>query len=327
MTESPLVSIVIPAFNHGHLLADAIESVLHQHYRNIELIVIDDGSTDDTSRVLSQYEGRLYYERQANSGQARALERGWSVAKGSILGYLSADDVLYPPAVASAAAVLADQPHVVLTYSDYDLISPDSTVLRHVTAPELSYSEMVLHHVCAPGPGAFFRRASYLITGPWNASFSQIGDFEYWMRLGRLGTFHRIPEVLAGLRVHRSSQSFAPMTIARAQEPLRVIESVFDDPTLPADIRARAHQAVGWAHAHVARSHFRAARYWLGAKHLWSALRSYPQLIATFRAFHLMANGLLNRPLHLATWSMLGFLERHSLRRGPPRKVEQVGSK
>jgi glycosyltransferase involved in cell wall biosynthesis len=305
VTSSALVSIVIPAYNYGRFLEEAIESVLRQDYPDVELIAIDDGSTDETPDVLAKYGRRFHWERQPNSGQARALARGWSLAHGSILGYLSADDILYSQAVSAAVAALLARTDVVLTYGDYDLISPDSIVMRRVRAPELTYSEMVLRHICAPGPGAFFRRSAYEQAGPWNPSFPQTGDFEFWLRLGRLGSFHRIPKSLAGLRVHPASQSFAAMSSERSEESLRAVELLLEDRTLPAEIREEKSVALGHAHLVVARAHLRAARYRVAASHLRQAFRLKPRLLASWSAIHLVINGLANRFVHSATWRIM----------------------
>ncbi|RME60123.1 glycosyltransferase, partial [Candidatus Parcubacteria bacterium] len=87
--EGTLVSIVIPAYNAGDFLHEAIDSVLNQTYPNIELIVLDDGSTDHTRDILSSYpKGSFYWESHPNMGQAATLNKGWAMAKGEVLGYL-----------------------------------------------------------------------------------------------------------------------------------------------------------------------------------------------------------------------------------------------
>lgn len=83
--DLPFVSIVIPTYNHAEYLEEAIESVLRQDYPKVELLVLDDGSTDRTSEILKKYEGRFYIETQENMGQAAALKRGWSKARGGTL--------------------------------------------------------------------------------------------------------------------------------------------------------------------------------------------------------------------------------------------------
>ena len=116
--NAPRVS-VIPAYNHARYLDEAIRSVLAQDYPYVELIVIDDGSTDATHEVLQQYAGQFQIIRQQNSGQSATLNRGWQISSGDVLGYLSADDTLHPRAVSRAIAVLKDNLNAVGVYPDF----------------------------------------------------------------------------------------------------------------------------------------------------------------------------------------------------------------
>src|SRR5436309_8635113 len=116
--ELPLVSIVTPVYNQSDYLAEAIESILAQDYPHLEYIVINDGSTDRTVEVLAKYSGRVRWESQENLGQAATLNRGWRRSIGSILSYLSADDVLLPGVVSSAVRILSQNPDAVMAYPD-----------------------------------------------------------------------------------------------------------------------------------------------------------------------------------------------------------------
>lgn len=149
----PLVSVVIPAYNLAGYLREAIESVLDQNYPNVELIVLDDGSTDHTREVLEKYTGRFHWETHPNMGQAATLNKGWRMSKGEILAYLSADDVLLPHAVATSVEYLLAKPDLVLTYCDFDLIDPSSKFIRRVTLSDFDYRKMVLRTIRPPGPG------------------------------------------------------------------------------------------------------------------------------------------------------------------------------
>src|ERR687886_65993 len=108
--ELPLVSIVVPAYNHADYLAEAIESILAQDYPNIELLVLDDGSIDNTREVLERYAGQFYWETHKNMGEAATLNKGWRMSKGEILGRLSADDLLSQDAVSASVECLRKNP-------------------------------------------------------------------------------------------------------------------------------------------------------------------------------------------------------------------------
>src|SRR5258708_29318591 len=149
-SPNPLVSIVIPCYKQGNHLRQAIESVLSQDYPRIELIVLDDGSTDDTQAVLTTYAGRFHCESHANKGQAGTLNKGWRMSKGEILSYLAADDFLLPGAVTKSVGKLIATPEIVSTYCDFDRVDPESRVLWRFCTPQFQFSGLFRTDVCPP---------------------------------------------------------------------------------------------------------------------------------------------------------------------------------
>jgi glycosyltransferase involved in cell wall biosynthesis len=297
-SDSPLVSIVVPAFNQARFLGEAIDSVLAQDYPQIELIVLDDGSTDGTRDVLQRYAGRFHFESHPNMGQAATLNKGWSMAQGSILSYLAADDTLAPNAVGASVGVLLQRPEVVMTYGDFELIDPDSHLIRRVRAPDYDLRAQAVDLVCAPGPGVFFRRSAFDAAGGWNGALRQIPDFEYWLRLGLQGPFLRIPEALARYRVHDESPSFAPVNEARAEEPVVAVAAFFSSAALPPVLARAKSQAMSNAHVLSARLHLRAGRVSAGFEHFGEAFRLWPGNFLRLRTFRLILNALVNRTGH-----------------------------
>ena len=191
---TPLVSIVIPSYNHGRYLEATIESVLAQDYPRVELIVIDDGSTDDSREILGRYGGRFHWESQPNRGQVATLNRAWLMSRGEILAWIGADDLLLPHAASTSVRHLEANADAVLTYCDFDLIDGNSMFIRRVKAAEFNYRDMVVKQACPPGPGAFFRRSAFEAVGPWDDTLRIMLDYDYWLRLGLRGRFVRIPE-------------------------------------------------------------------------------------------------------------------------------------
>lgn len=300
----PLVSVVVPAYNHAGYLAQAIDSVLAQDHPAVELIVIDDGSTDHTPEVLAGYAARATVMRQENRGQAATLNRGWSMARGELLGYLSADDVLDRRAVSAAVAALARHPEAVLAYPDFRLVDPRTATVRTVRAPEFSYTRMLIDLECPPGPGALFRRSAFEAAGGWNPEFRQMPDFDYWLRLGLFGTFVRIPEALAGFRVHPDSQTYAPVAAARAEEPVRIIEAIFASGRLPPALVAQRERAVGNACIASAQLHLRAGRAGAAWACVRRAARLHPRTLLSARSARALVNALFNRVGHRALWAL-----------------------
>lgn len=299
---APLVSIVIPSYNHGTFVAEAVQSMLAQDYSAVELIVIDDGSIDGTSEVLASLGSGFYWESQSNVGQARTLEKGWRMAKGEVLGYLSADDVLMPSAVRESVAELAAHPEAVATYCDFNLIDPESRVVRRVETPDFNYCDMLVNVTCPPGPGAFFRRAAYEAAGPWNSAYRQMPDYDFWLRLGLYGSFIRIPRVLAAFRVHETSQTYSRTTPECAVEPVYIINRILRHPDLPPVLHLQSDLALGNAYLVSAQLHLRAGRLTSGARAVAMALRRAPRSVLSPRALHRLVNAALNRASHRLLW-------------------------
>jgi len=304
IASNPLVSIVVPCYNQGHYLRQAIDSLLSQDYSPIELIALDDGSTDRTPEVLAGYTGRLHWQTQPNAGQAYTLNRGWAMAQGEILGYLSADDLFLPGCVSAAVEALQASPEIVLTYCDFELIDPHSRIIRTVRAREFDYHEMVVNLTCAPGPGVFFRRAAFQRAGGWDPALRQMPDYDYWLRLGLAGAFKRIPRTLAAFRVHEGSATFAATPPEQADEPVRILRKYFGLTGVPAAIRRDEAQAISNALLVSAQLHLRAGRYRAASGCVRRAAGMYPGNLLQPRVVRQLANGLFNRLGHRLLWSL-----------------------
>jgi glycosyltransferase involved in cell wall biosynthesis len=304
----PLVSVVVPSYNHARYVQAAVQSVLDQSYAHVELIVIDDGSTDDSLEVLERLGGGFHLESQPNAGQAATLNRGWTIARGEILSYLSADDLLMPHAIANAVEYLRRSPATVMVYGDFDLIDERSRVLRRVRAPDFDYFDMVVRTACPPGPGVFFRRGAHEAAGGWNPAFRQWPDYDYWLRLGLQGSFQRIPQALAAFRVHDQSQTLSRVSFERAEEPTRVVRGYFEShANIPAHIGRAKKTALSHAEVASAQLHFRAGRIGAAAVHLWNAAKLDPGVFASPRALYVCVHGLVGRPLMMSWLKLRGW--------------------
>jgi glycosyltransferase involved in cell wall biosynthesis len=300
--EHPLVSIVIPAHNHANFLPEAIDSVLEQDYPRIELTVVDDGSTDHTRDVLDRYAQRVEAISQPNVGQAATISREWARASGDVLSYLSADDKLLPGAVSAAVDALHQYPDCVMIYGDFYLIDPASAVVRRVSAPEISYEDMVRRLICAPGPGVFVRRSAADRTQGWDARFKQAPDLDYWLRLGLIGPFRHLPAPLAAFRVHPESTSYAAASRQSAEEPVRIVESFFSRQDLDATVRGWEREATSSAHIRAARAHLRAGRPLSGFHSFRRGITLYPFNLMSSWTWRLMLNAVMNRTGHRLLW-------------------------
>ena len=289
MKKLPLVSIVTPAYNQAEYLAETIESVLAQDYPNIEYIVLDDGSSDNTLDVLKRYDGRLRYESHANMGQARTLNRGWGMSSGSLIGYLSSDDRLRPHAVSRMVQALS-QNAVAVAYCDFELIDAKGRAFRTVRTENFDRERLTIDLVCQPGPGALFRRDIFDRAGGWAENLHQTPDFEFWLRASRFGPFVRVPELLAEYRIHENSASFRPVAVERSMEIVAVMTSYWG-----AQISAEAKQSMAAAHLMASRSHAQSRRVWDSFMEWSKAIHCKPSLLLKPRSWRTLASGFLRR--------------------------------
>ncbi|WP_186424847.1 glycosyltransferase family 2 protein [Cupriavidus metallidurans] len=276
--EQPLVSIITPTFNQAKFIAETIESVLTQTYPNIEYIILDDGSTDETQQVLKEYGERATIESQKNMGQARTLNKGWAMARGTYLAYLSSDDVLYPDAIARLVNALEADPTRVCAFPDCDLIDEDSRVIKRNVCRPFDLCDLVVKQECYIGPGALFRRDAFVKAGGWKPELRLAPDREFWIRLATYGSFHFVDATLAGYRMHPRSISYSDVSEQTSMEYLNVLDHYFAGHDIPPEIHSRKDEAYAHALFILARNAFRSGRISRGAHFYGRACKLHPPL-------------------------------------------------
>jgi hypothetical protein len=230
--SEPAVTIVIPTFNRAEWLRGSIDSVLAQDYPDLELLVVDDGSTDATPELLSDYERRYERDRfralaQANAGQAAAINRGWDLARGDLVGYLADDDLLAEGGVSRLVAELVADPGCVVAYPGYHIIDADGHIHDTIRPIEYSPLEAVRLHDTIIGPGALIRRDALARAGAWDPELRWIGDLILWLRLSMHGRVTRVAEPLASWRRHPEGAT-SQVGLEHAREHLQVAELGID---------------------------------------------------------------------------------------------------
>jgi Glycosyl transferase family 2 len=238
--ETPPVSVVIATYNRPGWLRLAMDSVLGQDYPDLELLVMDDGSTGETAELLAEYgrrhpPERFRYSRHENMGQARTLNRGYELARGDLLGYLPDDDLLAPGAVSKLVAALRD-PEVVCAYGGYRIIDPQGEVIDTVRPMEYSPVEAYRQMDTVIAPGGLVRREVMLANG-WDPSLHYMPDFILWLRVGLAGPVLRVSEPLSSWRRHEGGLS-VQAGLERLQEFFRMLEMAEALLELPAEAHA-----------------------------------------------------------------------------------------
>lgn len=303
ISKLPLVSIVSPTFNQGRFLSETIESVLAQTYPNIEYLVIDDGSTDNTPEILKKYQSHLRYERQENIGQVRTLNKGWSISKGKYIGYLSTDDILYPNAISELVEILESNAEAVCAFPDSDLIDPYSKVIKRNVCRPFDLAETLITQECYIGPGAIFSKDAYDSLGGWRTDLKLGPDREFWIRLSSLGKILMCPSVLAGYRTHVESNIYREVSEEVTREYLTVLDDYFNSNTVSPEIASRRAEAYGYAYLTVARNVIRSGNLRRGIQLYGVACNHFPPLKSNKNKLALLRS-VVSKPVRRIAWSL-----------------------
>lgn len=217
----PLVSVITPSMNQGRFIAENIESVRNQRYRNIQHIIIDGGSNDETIEVLRRYDN-LEWISEPDRGQSDAINKGFARAKGSVLAYLNSDDSYLAGAIDIVARVFQEHPNVDVVYGDCYMTDEVGRVLRE--RREIDFDPYILLYAFnfIPQPSTFFRRSIVEKVGGFDVTLRGSMDYEYFLRLWKAGArFHHVRSFLSCYRLHPESVTYR-QPIHLAQEYLMI---------------------------------------------------------------------------------------------------------
>lgn len=207
MAAQPLVSIVIPVYNGSDYVGPAIESALGQDYPNVEVIVVNDGSSDDgrSAAVVRRYAPRIRYFEKPNGGVATALNLGIREMRGEYLSWLSHDDLYRPEKISRQVDRMAEAGDGAILYSDFEAIDENGAHLADVRMPpadaanfryELTQQNFI--HGCT----LLIPRACLQATGAFAEELRTTQDYDLWFRLAERYRFVHMPEILVCARQH-----------------------------------------------------------------------------------------------------------------------------
>jgi glycosyltransferase involved in cell wall biosynthesis len=214
----PRVSAIVPCYNGAHFLPDALDSALAQTFADYELLVIDDGSTDNTAEVAGDYSarhpGRVRYIHQENKGLAVARNTAIAAARGDLLALLDCDDLWMPERLAEGVRVMDACPEVGLLHADIVCIDADRRPLPPLSRDERFLSGRIFEHIYTRRahvscPTVLFRRECVEKVGGFDPELTRLGceDRDLWLRIARHWPFAYIPRPMAQYRITPGSMS------------------------------------------------------------------------------------------------------------------------
>ncbi len=251
----PKVSIVIPTYNRAHFITESIQSVLAQTFTDFEIVVVDDGSIDNTKEVVNNFQDpRIKYTYQENQGVAAASNRGFKLSRGKYIAFFSSDDILIKDAVEKGVQVLDRHPEVAFSYGRAYLMDERGHVfgLRKlknkrsgVWGGTEEINKFLLYGNRIPVPTIMVRRAYHFEAGLFDPTFRYGISAKAWpeycgcsedvdllIRLAKRYSVAYIAEPLAKIRQHSGSISSNRNIYEEEQSNTRVIERIFNDAEL-----------------------------------------------------------------------------------------------
>jgi glycosyltransferase involved in cell wall biosynthesis len=291
MPPLPLVSVVIPSYNHARFVTQAVDSGLAQTYPNVEVIVVDDGSKDGTRQSLKPYLGRIRYIYQENQGLAAARNTGIQAAQGAYVALLDADDLWHPQKLQRQLAYLAAHPNVALLAAAETTTLPNSWPVIPDTSPfgacPVPVEQLAMCSRFGPS-GVVVARECFGRVGFFDTTLRSVEDRDMWLRIANHYPVHMLTEVLWYYRLHGNNMS----GVARVMEDyeLKVIRR-----WLSSAEGSRAEKL--FAQRILARASYAAAVRYANAGQTWMALKR-------------MAQSFTRWPLPLYRSDMVGPAER-----------------
>ena len=274
-TQHPLVSVIIPTFNRAGLLVEAIQSVLNQTYAPIEIVVVDDASTEDISAAIAQFASRITcIRRDTNGGRSAALNDGAATVSGEFIAILDSDDVWLPHKLEAQMALFERFPECGAVAGGAQLMDLSGKPFGKLRLPQevIQYERLAIS-MCLPGSNSneLIRRSAFDQIGGFDPDLRRAQDYDFWLKFTRQYPIRAVPEVLMYKRAHNSPRPDAGMeTIIQCR---KVIASRIPEANL-----RRRHLA--WMWFQMATRAFNARRYGTGIGYLGKSFANYPLSIA-----------------------------------------------
>jgi len=220
----PKISIITPSFNQGKYIQSTLDSVLSQGYPNLEYIIMDGGSTDETLDILKRYEGRIIWTSEPDRGQSHAINKGLRLATGEIVAFLNSDDLYLPGALMSAGQFFAAHPQADWLTGKCRIIDERGVEVRRAITMYKnfwlmvnSYSMLLVTNYISQ-PATFWKKSLIEQAGYIDENLTFTMDLEYWLRLGQKARLFVLNQYLASFRTHLESKTRSATQLGSDEE-------------------------------------------------------------------------------------------------------------
>ena len=273
--RQPLVTIIVPSFNQGRFIRETLDSILHQDYRPMEVLVLDGNSSDQTVTVLQSYGDcpELRWWSEPDEGVADAVNKGLQRANGDIIGIQSSDDVYVPGALRRAVEAFCEDSALGLMYGDVEYIDEHSQVLSREVLEPFDLGRYLGRLTYIPQPTAFFRASVAAAVGGWREEVGYAADADFWMRIAVGHKVRKLDGLMGRYRYHEEQRDTQKSRICRDWE--RAIKDLLAKDALDSRVRPWARMGI-----HLARYKYFAQSGWRERTwHLYRAALCNPRAL------------------------------------------------
>jgi glycosyltransferase involved in cell wall biosynthesis len=207
--SAALVSVVVPCYNHGRFLPDALESIARQTHPHVEVVVIDDGSTDDTATIARSSAG-VQYRHQPNAGLAAARNAGLEASTAAFIVFLDADDRLLPEAIATNVAFLEADPRLAFVSGEHRYVDEEGRVSAEWSGNPVAeghYASLLRRNYIGMIATVMFRRGVLVAQGGFDTGLEACEDYDLYLRIARVHPVAAHASVVAEYRRHSAAMS------------------------------------------------------------------------------------------------------------------------
>jgi glycosyltransferase involved in cell wall biosynthesis len=226
MSPLPKITVITPSFNQGQYIEETILSVINQDYPNLEYIIMDGGSTDNTVEIIKKYQHRIHYwVSEKDKGQSNAINKGLQKATGEIINWINSDDQLQPGALSTVARHFTAYPDAVIVHGRIEYFGETKNYYS-TNIPAKDLAIRYVSHICMPQPGAFFRKRLVEEQGYLDESLHFSMDTDLYMRAGLHYQLVQVEDVIARFRLHGHSKSVSAFSKTFLSDNKRIFSRV-----------------------------------------------------------------------------------------------------
>jgi glycosyltransferase involved in cell wall biosynthesis len=295
----PMISIVTPSYNQSRFIEETIRSVLLQGYPDLEYIIMDGGSTDDTVEIIRKYEPWItHWTSEKDKGQSHAINKGWSLAKGDIIAWINSDDAYVAGSFEKVSEYFQKQPSVAMVYGDCDIIDEQGRFVKECPTADFNLQDLICNKWFIPQQSTFLRRTVVEAVGGVRDDLHLVMDWEFWVRIALSGNnVSYLPVSLA--RFRRWGEAKTSFQSERsAEEKIAVLDDYFEKAEYVPQIQSYRKSAYAHVHCFGCSAYYRNNHTGKALSHLLKAIWFRPSLLKDKKILKLLGVMLMGEKLN-----------------------------